>query len=164
MKSYLVIIMAAVLLFACTSGYEVSSRSVGIEPSDLVCVRRIYLGEDTHPGMPHMPRDEKTVARVERRIRRDIPDLIMVDRAEEADVIVSVLFAPPHACSHCDPEPDAEWMAIVEHGGTQHRQNYTTVGPFLELSGRVREGFDPTWGFVKQLRELIRNGRCRSAG
>jgi hypothetical protein len=151
------------LAASCASGYEATARPAGIEASELACARRIYVGENTHLGMPHWPRNEEIVARVVRTMRRDIPEVILVKRPEDADFVISVLLVPAIACSHCEPGPDVEWSAIVEYGGPRHRNDYGSVGAFLELHGRVAEGVSAAWGVVKQLRELIHFHTCTFA-
>ncbi len=45
---------------------------------------------------------------------------------------------------------------MVERGGRAQQREYSSVGPYLLLSGRVHEGSSVTRGFVRQLKELLR--------
>jgi hypothetical protein len=152
------------LLSRCATGYEARARGDGLEPDVLACARKIQIGEPGYVGMPHLPRDEKTVAKIAKAIRRDLPEVVLVKNPQDADFIISVLLVSSPTCSHCEVGPEVEWEAIVERGGAAHRKEYRSVAPFIELHGRVREGSNAARGFVRQLRGLIRASPCRTAG
>ncbi len=70
-------VLAYLVLSGCATGHEAGARGDHLEPDALACARQIKIGEPPHLGMPHMPRDEKTVAKIIKAIRRDLPEVIL---------------------------------------------------------------------------------------
>jgi hypothetical protein len=148
--------VAALLALSCATGYQAGHQALGVEASELAGARRLYFGERAHVGMPHVTVDPKHASRAAARVKWELPDVEIASRVEEADFVISVLFNAKAVCSHCEVGPESEWVAVVERGGAVHRDEYTVVGPFLQLSGKVREGSSVTRAFVGQLKELLR--------
>lgn len=119
---------------------------------DLACARTYYLGESTHMGMPLLPMDDPSIERVSRRLTTTIPDLRRVSSIGDADIIVSVVFAPAlPTTTHAPPKPDTEWSAVIERGGPDHKTSYPGGGPFISFGGRIVVGTDAVGGFARQL-------------
>jgi hypothetical protein len=144
----------------CTLGYRASTEPQGIQPSELACARRVYVGEQPHRGMPHVPGDVHTIERVKASLKRQAPEIELVDRPSDAEFVVSVMVGSAGECPNCVPQTDSQWFAVVERGGPTHQMEYSSVAPFLSLSGNVREGASAVRGLARQLVGLIRQGDC----
>ncbi len=164
MKTLVAILTVGIFLTGCSTGYVARTKSHGIEPTEISCARRIYVGEAGHIGMPHVPSNDVTIQRVSRYLSNLAPDIELVDDVRKADWVLSIMTFSKAACTHCDVAPESEWMAFVERGGAEHQREYSSIAPFLELSGEVREGANPAKGFVRQFVSLVRSGQCSSAG
>jgi hypothetical protein len=140
-------------LVACSSWQVVEQPAEnGVTMRELACAHAFYVGEPSHSGMPLVPMNPASIERVRRRLERAIPKFRAVDAIADADIVISVVFAPSSpVTTHAPPKPDTEWAAVIERGGPAHKNEYAELGPYINFNGRMSRGTDAVGGFVKQL-------------